>query len=637
MALTQTKGKIFVYDDPHEWAAQFADQAWIAMDTETTGLELWCTIRTIQVGLRDGRVFILDCRGQKPVPRTGIIPKVPNWHPPLNEPWGPIIFAATRGKGIIFHNSPFDLSRITTMFGIELFPPGTQHMLWDTLMVERDLNSGMMRMSHDLQETVKRRCQTFIPKGLATSFAYHAGPWRDDQLEYMADDVRYLHRVMDAQQLPIKALGLENIIDIDLQCLPGISRMEVRGFHLSADLWKVARDAAYERAHAFEHDATKLFAPIMGGIQDSLFGFAALDVIRTLNSPQKLTKMFEKIHGLKLDSVDKTTLKILRQDYELAALVVDYRAYFKFAKDFGDGLLKKIDPWGMIHPTVDPIKKTGRMGMRDPNLQQIPKKTPTDENIRACFTAPDGYVCVVADYSQMELRALADISGDEVMLKVFQDGIDLHTFTAHRIYGVPMDDVTKEQRNMAKTTNFSIVYGIMAMNLSRQLSVLVKRHVPKEEAQELIDGFHALYPQASAWLDAQHEAVWTYGFVRTPLGRIRWFDIPRRDDPDFGLKMSRFEREAANQPVQGANADATKESIGRLYTELDTLGSWISNVVHDELVAYAPVVEDAEDPYTIAKQVAKLMERAMQESAERFLLRVPIEAEPAPPSGAWVK
>lgn len=615
-----------IYDDPVEWGQALARATSIAVDTETTGLELFCWVRTIQACGEDGMVHILDCRSQDRALRTGVIPEP--------GPWGPAVAAAFKGKDIIFHNSGFDLSRLTTMFGVEILPPGSAHRLWDTLIAERVLLSGMLTMDHTLGEVVKRRLHIRIPKGLATSFAHHAGPWRPDQIEYMADDVSYLHAIKAAQQLPVNVLKLRRIVEIDMGCLPALSRMEVRGFHLSEELWKICRDSAWHKAQEFGHQAEKLMAPYLAGIQTDMFDLAAPNVVKVLTSHVKLKDMFKAMYGLELANTKKNTFKVIRDDYELADLYIDYSENNKFARDFGDTLVRMTDPFGMLHPTIDPVKKTGRMGMAKPNLQQIPGK----EEVRKSFTAPiilrhgykvpTQYLCIVADYSQMELRVLAVVSGDKTMLRLYREGIDLHTYTASQIFGVAMEVVTKDQRTQAKTMNFAIVYGIRAKNLARQIAARLGREFTKWESQNLIDGFMRLYPEAWAWLSVQHARVWSPGFVRTPLGRIRWFDKPDRKHPDFDMIMGSLEREAANQPIQGANADATKLAIMWLYEWLEPYDAWVALAVHDELISYSPPEYEQE--------VKDLMQKAMVEAAETFMTGIPVEAKPVS-SSAWQK
>jgi len=279
-------------------------------------------------------------------------------------------------------------------------------------------------------------------------------------------------------------------------------------------------------------------------------------------------------------STDEEILSELAAEYPVCADILEHRTLMKLKSTYVDALPALINPrTGRVHSQFNQtIAATGRLSSQNPNLQNIPIRTLEGREVRKAFIPRDAdHVLLSADYSQIELRLIAEISGDEAMLDAFQRGLDIHTATAARVYGVPIEEVTSDQRRAAKTVNFSITYGAGATNLSNQLGI------KRAEAKVLIDNYFAQYSGLKNYMDKTVEFAREHGYVETLLGRRRTLrDIDSRN----GMMRSMSERIAVNTPIQGTAADLIKVAMINI-REAMRAGGFQSNMilqVHDELV-----------------------------------------------------
>ncbi|GHO55487.1 DNA polymerase [Ktedonobacter robiniae] len=305
--------------------------------------------------------------------------------------------------------------------------------------------------------------------------------------------------------------------------------------------------------------------------------------------------------------------------YPEVDLLKGWRAAQMFPVKFGDNLLAKIHPLTKrIYPSAHQIgADTGRSSFFDPPWQQIPSKTIDGKRLRACVTAMPGNVLLTSDYPNIELRILADLSGDKTMLKFFADGVDLHSATARMMFGLPDSVDVKEAcvpgtgvsyRQVAKTINFGLVYGMSAAKLGRTLKIT------KEKAQELMDKYFQLYPGVVTWLRRQRALGTSQLFSTTVAGRKRFFGpLPDRHSPDYNKIRSMIERRACNSPIQGSSADITKLALALAYERLPEDADIVA-VVHDEIVV--------ECPERMKNQCAAILAQAMKESCLKYLKRV---------------
>ena len=351
------------------------------------------------------------------------------------------------------------------------------------------------------------------------------------------------------------------------------------------------------------------------GAQAAIFALAGEEF--NINSTQQLGRILFDQLGLPPVKKTKTgystnadVLEKLRDKHPIVEAVLDYRQLAKLKSTYVDGLTKVIAADGRIHTSFqNTVTATGRLSSTEPNLQNIPVRTELGAELRKMFVAPAGRVLVDADYSQIELRLLAHIAGDEHMIAAFRTGEDIHTVTASQVFGVPPEQVTHEMRRRAKAVNFGIVYGISPFSLSQDIGVSVA------EAKEYMDRYFLKYAGVRAYMDRVVERAKEEGYVSTLFGRRRW--LPELKSSNFNTR-SFGERVALNMPIQGTAADIIKLAMLRVRDRLSTEGMEGRLVlqVHDELIVECPEEEQG--------RVCALVEEEM----ERVIsLSVPLLAE----------
>jgi DNA polymerase-1 len=336
-----------------------------------------------------------------------------------------------------------------------------------------------------------------------------------------------------------------------------------------------------------------------------------------INSPKQLGEiLFGKLglpHGKKTKtgwSTNADVLEKLRYEAPIVGAVLEYRQFAKLKSTYADGLLKAMDPDGRVRTSFQmTVTATGRLSSTEPNLQNIPTRTDLGSEIRKMFVPEDGWVLVDADYSQIELRLLAHISGDEAMQKAFTSGADIHTATAAQVFHVDPAEVTHEMRRSAKAVNFGIVYGISAFSLSQDIGVSVA------DAKAYMEAYFATFPGVRKYMDAVVEQAKETGYVETLFHRRR--DLPELKASNFNMR-SFGERVALNMPIQGTAADVMKLAMVAVWKRLKTekLQARLVLQVHDELIVECPEAEK--------ETVAKLLEEEMEQVVS---LSVPLTAE----------
>ena len=328
-----------------------------------------------------------------------------------------------------------------------------------------------------------------------------------------------------------------------------------------------------------------------------------------INSPKQLGHILFEVLRLPTDKKTKTgystnaeVLEKLRPVSPVIDDILEYRAITKLIGTYVDGMISVCDEHGVIHTSFNQtVTATGRLSSKEPNLQNIPIRTELGRELRKFFIPKnDGCVLVDADYSQIELRLLAAISGDETMLTAFAEGVDIHTSTASQVFRVPLESVTPEMRKRAKAVNFGIVYGIGAFSLSQDI------HVSKKAAEKYIADYLATYPAVSDYLDNVKAEAKKKGYVTTLLGRRRYIpelSSAKKPEQAFG------ERVAMNSPIQGTAADIIKIAMVNTYNALKESGcdAHLILQVHDELI----IETKAEDADKIKKLLIKEMENAV--------------------------
>ena len=327
-----------------------------------------------------------------------------------------------------------------------------------------------------------------------------------------------------------------------------------------------------------------------------------------INSPKQLgVILFEKMKlpgGKKTKTGYSTAADVLEKlapDYKIVANILEYRTYSKLKSTYADGLQTNIESDGKIRTTFNQtITATGRLSSTDPNLQNIPMREDLGRRIRKCFYPAEGCVFVDADYSQIELRVLAHMSGDEKLIEAYREAKDIHRTTASQVFHVPFDEVTDQMRRNAKAVNFGIVYGISSFGLSQGLSI------SRKEAQDYINDYFHTYPKIKAFLDRLVRNAREKGYAESLFGRRR--PVPELKSSNF-MQRSFGERVAMNSPIQGTAADIIKIAMIRVFNRLrkEGLQSKLILQIHDELLIEAPKDE--------AESARALLEEEMKAAA----------------------
>ncbi|MBD5150092.1 MAG: DNA polymerase I [Oscillibacter sp.] len=407
---------------------------------------------------------------------------------------------------------------------------------------------------------------------------------------YLAPDA--FSMLGDTAQAEASFLSYTSAVDALYEAmLPKLKETDVDWLYFNVEM-PLCRVLAEMEAAGFRVDARALqsFGEILTAAIDALerqiYSYAGKF---NINSPKQLGEvLFEKL-GMPAYKKTKTgystnaeVLDKLRGQHPIVGEVLEYRQYAKLKSTYVDGLLKVIPPDGRVRTSFQmTVTATGRLSSTEPNLQNIPTRTELGSELRRMFTAEPGKVLVDADYSQIELRLLAHISGDQAMKEAFLSGEDFHTVTAAHVFGVPIDQVTANMRRAAKAVNFGIVYGISAFSLSQDLGVSVA------EAKEYMDAYFARFPGVKRYMDGVIEKARTDGYVETMFHRRR--ALPEIKASNFNTR-SFGERVALNMPIQGAAADIIKLAMVRVFDRLkkENLQAKLIMQVHDELIVECP-------------------------------------------------
>lgn len=390
------------------------------------------------------------------------------------------------------------------------------------------------------------------------------------------------------------------LTDIEIPLATVLVAMEREGVKLDIDGIKAFGEEISEKAEKISRE---------------IYEYAGYEF--NIGSPKQLgSVLFEK---LKLSSAKKTktgystnaeVLESLMDKHPIIPLIAEYRALTKLQNTYVTGLLKVVGEDGRVHSTFKQTEtRTGRISSAEPNIQNIPVRTPLGREMRRFFTAKDGYLLVDADYSQIELRVLAHISGDEIMKKAFLDGVDIHTVTASQVFNQPIEWVTPDLRSKAKAVNFGIVYGIGAFSLSKDIGVSMTK------ASEYIRAYLSKYSGIAHYMDKTVAKARHDGYVETMFGRRRYIKelaAKNKNLQSFG------ERVAKNTPIQGTAADIIKIAMIRVYNRLreSKLDAKLILQVHDELI-----VEAKED---CADKAAALLKEEMENAVK---LTVPMTVD----------
>ncbi len=494
----------------------------------------------------------------------------------------------------IGHNLKYDL-KVLRNYGIVVQAP-----LFDTMVAHYLVNPDMRHNMDILAETYLNYSPQPITD-LIGKKGKNQGSMRDvpleQQTEYAVEDADItlqLKQHFEKEMAAADTLSLYKKVELPL--VEVLTDMECEGINLDTDFLG-------ELSKGLSSDIQKLEKAI----------FEAAGETFNLASPKQLGPiLFEKLKLVDKPKKTKTgqystaedVLSYLAKDHPIVSDILDWRSLQKLQNTYVDALPKEINPkTGRVHTIYNQaVAATGRLSSNNPNLQNIPIRTERGQQVRKAFIPRDeNHVLMAADYSQIELRIIAALSKDEGMVSAFQNNEDIHAATAAKVFGVPLEEVTREQRSNAKTVNFGIIYGVSAFGLSQQTNL------NRAESKELIETYYATYPKLRAYIQDQIDFARDHGYVATVLGRRRYLkDINSQN----AIVRGAAERNAVNAPIQGSAADIIKLAMIAIQKRLRQ-EKWNSKMllqVHDELVFDVPKSEVD----TLKTMVKTEMENAFQ-------------------------
>ncbi|HKC65023.1 MAG TPA: DNA polymerase, partial [Pyrinomonadaceae bacterium] len=561
---------------------------------ETTDLDPYLgRLRLIQLAAPDGvRIIDLD--------------RFANGDLKKNEALAPLRELLTAPRPIkIGHNLKFDSKWAKHKLGVELGG------LFDTLLASQIVSAGDMDERHGLEAVASRYLNETIDK--AERLSDWSGELSAAQLQYAALDAAVLTPLREKLIERLKSDALLRCAQLEFECVLPVASLELAGIYLDKKRWREQLSVVEKKRATLAEELQQMLAE--ESPQQSLFGGPTrMDI--NLDSHVQLTRALTRLGVPVPDSTRNWKLQPLAADYPVVAKLLEYRTVQKALTSYGENILEEINPvTGRIHANFHQIgAPTGRFACTSPNVQQVPHSI----EYRRCFRAPEGRKLIISDYSQVELRILADFTGDKGFVDAFNSGADLHRVTAAQVFNVPLDQVTKEQRDFAKRLNFGVVYGIGAQRFSMMTGLTLS------DAEGILQRYFATYRQLDAWLrDAANRAL-RERTARTASGRLTRF----RFDSEDRQAASLAQRNGKNNPIQGTGADIFKRSLRLLHDQLRNTTASIVNIVHDEIVVEA----DADETEDIAKKV----EDAMCAAGEEYIKKVPVKVE-TQVSDEWVK
>ena len=399
------------------------------------------------------------------------------------------------------------------------------------------------------------------------------GNYDSNNITYYKKYLSLIKLIKDSLMGSIKEFELENVLfECELPLIKVMAEMELNGIKTDSKILNEIGDSLNERIEELSKNITELAGEEFN-----------------INSPKQLgTILFEKL-GLPPSKKNKSgystnvdVLEKLKDKHPIINDILEYRTYSKLKSTYVDGLLPLIGNDGKIHPHFNQtITATGRISCNEPNLQNIPIRNDYGRNLRKAFMVSDeDRVLIGADYSQIELRILAHLSGDLELIDAFNRGDDIHRLTASRVFEIPYDEVKSIDRSRAKAVNFGVIYGMSGFGLSEELNITMK------QAKDYIDEYFHKHPDVKNYMDTMKREGKTKGYVTTILGRKRW--LPELNSPKF-MTRQMGERLAMNTPIQGSAADVIKVAMVKVYDELRkrNLKSKLILQIHDELIIEA--------------------------------------------------
>ena len=569
---------------------QLQNQASVCFDTETTGIN---TLHAELVGLsfsfEKGKGFYV------PFPENQAEAKA------LLEKFRPFFENEQIEK--IGQNLKYDV-KILKNYGLSV-----AGKLFDTMLAHYLINPDMRHNMDVLSETYLQ----YSPKSIETLI----GKKGKNQLsmrevaleeikEYAAEDADVTLQLKEIFSPILDKAETKKLFDeIEVPLIEVLADMETEGINLDVPFLKEMSVAMQQEIAAFEQKIYETAGEKFNLASPKQLGDVLFDKLKIGGTKQKKTKTGQYATG-------EEVLSYLVKEHPIVADILEWRQMVKLQSTYIDALPLQVDSKTQrVHTDyMQTVAATGRLSSNNPNLQNIPVRTERGRLIRKAFIARnENYVLLSADYSQIELRIIAALSGEDNMIKAFQNNEDIHKSTAAKVFNVPLDEVTKEQRSHAKTVNFGIIYGVSAFGLSNQTNL------SRQESAALIEAYYNTYPKLKAYMQNQVDFARENGYVQTVLGRRRYLkDINSAN----AMVRSGAERNAVNAPIQGSAADIIKIAMIHIHHRLKT-EQWKSKMllqVHDELVFDVHLSE--------IEAIKPLIKHEMEQA---FVMQVPLEVD----------
>ena len=566
------------------------NQTSVCFDTETTGIDaLNAELVGMSFAFEKGKAFYV------PFPENREEAQV------LVDKFKPFFENESIEK--IGQNVKYDL-KILSNYGVQI-----KGKLFDTMIAHYLINPDMRHNMDVLSETYLK----YSPKSIEDLIGKKGKnqlSMRDVALEeikeYAAEDADITYQLKQNFSPILDKAETKKLFDeIEIPLIPVLAAMELEGINLDVPFLKEMSVEMAKESSALEQKIYETAGEKFNLASPKQLGDILFDKLKIGGAKQKKTKTGQYATGEEI-------LSYLEKDNPIVKDILEWRQMVKLQSTYIDALPNQVDKkTGRVHTDyMQTVAATGRLSSNNPNLQNIPVRTERGRLIRKAFIPRDeNYTLVSADYSQIELRIIAALSGEENMIKAFQNNEDIHKSTAAKVFNVPLEEVTKEQRSNAKTVNFGIIYGVSAFGLSNQTSL------SRKESAELIDAYYATYPKLKSYMSSQVDFAREHGYVQTVLGRRRYLkDI---NSANMMVK-SGAERNAVNAPIQGSAADIIKIAMINIHKKL-TSENWKSKMllqVHDELVF---------DVHN--SELEKIQPMIKHEMENAFIMDVPLDVE----------
>ena len=566
------------------------NQTSVCFDTETTGIDaLNAELVGMSFAWEKGKAFYVPFPEDKESAQA------------LADKFKP--FFENEAIEKIGQNVKYDL-KVVSKYGIQI-----KGKLFDTMIAHYLINPDMRHNMDVLSETYLKYSPKSI-EDLIGKKGKNQKSMRDVALEeikeYAAEDADVTLQLAAIFNPILDKVETKKLFEeIEIPLIPVLAAMELEGINLDKDFLKkmsveMAKESSELEQKIYETAGEKFNLASPKQLGDVLF-----DKLQLGGTKQKKTKTGQYATG-------EEVLSYLANEHQIVKDILEWRQMVKLQSTYIDALPNQVDATtGRVHTDyMQTVAATGRLSSNNPNLQNIPIRTERGRLIRKAFIARDeNYTLLSADYSQIELRIIAALSGEDNMIKAFQNHEDIHKSTAAKVFNVALEEVTKEQRSNAKTVNFGIIYGVSAFGLSNQTDL------SRSESAALIDAYYKTYPRLKSFIQEQIDFARSHGYVQTVLGRRRYLkDINSAN----AVVRSAAERNAVNAPIQGSAADIIKIAMINIHRKL-TSENWKSKMllqVHDELVF---------DVHN--SELEKIQPMIKYEMENAFTLAVPLEVE----------